>query len=293
MASTASRSLLEESHPLPPTDDMESGSYQHQPSPPSCRRSDTPEVFREEERQRASYSWRIADFGGTIAGRSRDGSVHATDEVFNSASHLSATMLSILGTVLLITESSLQNNAWKIVSFSLYGASLILLFFCSTLHHSIVGSPKVESFLRMMDYLAIYPLIAGTFTPLCLVFYHDSAIGWAFVGVIWGISIVGMLGTAFFFVQIPKWLSMTMYITLGWMGACMTYWLLAVLGWEGFGLFFLGGVCYTGGGYIYTTEQPNPIPGRFGFHEIWHIAVIAGAFSHYCLMYFFVLPWEP
>lgn len=253
---------------------------------------DTPEVFREEARLRASYSWRITDFG-SAGTRSRDGSIHATDEVFNAASHLSATMLSILGTVLLITDSSAQGDAWKIVSFSIYGASLIFLFTCSTLHHSIVGSPRLESFLRMLDYLAIYPLIAGTFTPLCLVFYHDSPIGWAFSSVVWGISIIGMLGTAFHFVQIPKWLSMTMYITLGWMGGCMTYWLLPALGRNGFGLFLLGGVCYTGGGYIYTTEKPNPFPGKFGFHEIWHIAVVVGAFIHWCLMYFYVLPWEP
>ena len=86
---------------------------------------------------------------------------------------------------------------------------------------------------------------------------------------------------------------MTMYITLGWMGACMTYWLLPVLGWQGFALFLVGGIFYTVGGYVFTVEEPNPFPGRFGFHEIWHVAVIAGALSHWCLMYFYVLPWEP
>ena len=143
-----------------------------------------------------------------------------------------------------------------------------------------------------MDYLAIYPLIAGTFTPLCLVYYHDSSIGWAFCSVVWGIAIVGMIFTAMFFDQIPKWASMTMYITLGWMGACMSYWLLPVLGLSGFGLFLFGGVCYTVGGYVYSTETPNPFPGRFGFHELWHIAVMSGAFLHWCLMFFYVLPWE-
>jgi hemolysin III len=242
--------------------------------------------------ERESYTWRIADFG-SIGSRSRDASIHATDEVFNAASHLSATLLSILGTVLLITQSSDQGNPWKIVSFSLYGASLIFLFLCSTLHHSITGTPKVELLLRTLDYVAIYPLIAGTFTPLCLVFYHDSSIGWAFCMVVWGISLLGMVVTSVCFVQIPKWMTMTVYITLGWMGACMTYWLLPMLHWTGFGLFLVGGVCYTGGGFIYTTEQPNPIPGRFGFHELWHIAVISGAFCHWCLMFFYVLPWDP
>jgi len=207
-----------------------------------------------------------------------------------------------LGTVLLIVQScstsqqdqdqSTESMVYKIVSFSIYGASLVNLFACSTLHHSITGPPNVESFLRLLDYLAIYPLIAGTFTPLCLVFYHDSSIGWAFCGCVWGIAIIGMMATASCFIQIPKWLSMTMYITLGWMGACMTYWLIPVLGYSGMGIFLLGGIFYTVGGYVYTTEHPNPFPGRFGFHEIWHVTVCAGALTHWILMYTYVLPWE-
>jgi hemolysin III len=92
--------------------------------------------------------------------------------------------------------------------------------------------------------------------------------------------------------KIPKWMSMTMYVTLGWLGAFMAYWLLAVLGWGGFGLFFLGGVFFTVGGYVYSTEQPNPVPGKFGFHEIWHIFVVLGAATHWLLMYCYVLPWK-
>jgi hemolysin III len=240
-------------------------------------------------------SWKITDFGN-VGEFSRDGSSHTTDEVFNSASHLAATLLSILGTVLLITEASSMSSsktngaAWKIVSFSIYGASLIFLFGCSTLHHALVG--PMEDFLRMMDYLAIYPLIAGTFTPLCLVFYHSKPIGWAFCSTVWGIAILSMILMALYFTKIPKWLSMTTYVTLGWLGACMSYWLLPVLGFGGFFLFLLGGVVYTAGGYVYTMEEPNPWPGRFGFHEIWHVAVVLAAFCHWLLMYFYVLPFD-
>lgn len=155
------------------------------------REAPPPDEDGEDEEQQG-FSWRCADFGH-VGTRSRDGSIHATDEVFNAASHLSATMLSILGTVLLISQSSAQRDAWKIVSFSIYGASLIFLFGASTLHHSIVGPPRVEAFLRTTDYFAIYPLIAGTFTPLCLVFYHDSVVGWSFSAVVWGIAILGMM----------------------------------------------------------------------------------------------------
>jgi hemolysin III len=233
--------------------------------------------------------WRVADFG-QVGERSRDGSIHATDEVFNSASHLAACILSILGSILLIVKSSVMSDPWKIVSFSIYGASLVFLFVASTLHHSLVGR-SIEPLLRKMDYIAIYPLIAGTFTPLCLVYYHDSYIGWTFCSVVWAIAILGIMATATCFEKIPKWLSMTMYITLGWLGACMSYWLFPKMGLGGFALFLFGGIAFTVGGYIFYTEQPNPVPGRFGFHEIWHIAVILGAFFHWLLMYFYVAPY--
>lgn len=236
--------------------------------------------------------WRFTDFGH-VGELSRDGSPHATDEVINAASHLAGSMFSLLGTVILIAASSAQGEPWKIVSFSIYGPSLIFLFVCSTLHHSISASPIIEERLRMLDYLAIYPLIAGTFTPMCLVFYHDSYIGWTFCSVVWALAILGMSATAHMFRKIPKWMSMTAYITLGWLGAFMTYWLLPVIGVGGLSLFVLGGLFYTVGGYIYSTEKPNPIPGRFGFHEIWHVAVMLGAASHWCMMYFYVLPWSP
>uniref|UniRef100_A0A7S2IBF5 Hemolysin III n=1 Tax=Helicotheca tamesis TaxID=374047 RepID=A0A7S2IBF5_9STRA len=236
-------------------------------------------------------NWTIADFGN-VGELSRDGSPHATDEVINASSHLAASMFSLLGSVLLIAESSAQGAPWKIVSFAIYGASLIFLFVASTLHHSIIGSPELVQFLRMIDYFAIYPLIAGTFTPLCLVFYNNSVIGWSFVAVVWFLSGVGMLLTVQMFQKLPKWLSMTFYITIGWIGAFMAKWLMPVIGAEGMGVFVLGGVLYTVGGAIYSAEKPNPIPGKFGFHEIWHIFVILAAATHWCLMYFFVLPWH-
>lgn len=200
--------------------------------------------------------WRFTDFGN-VGELSRDGSVHATDEVFNSASHLVAMLLSLLGSALLIVQSSSLGEPWKIVAFSIYGASLVFLFGASTLHHSLVG-PTIEPFFRMMDYLAIYPLIAGTFTPLCLVFFHHDTIGWTFFGTIWFLAICGMVMTARIFSKIPKWLSMTLYITMGWLGACMTYWLVPYLQIGGLALLILGGVFFTVGGYIFYTEQPNP-----------------------------------
>lgn len=241
------------------------------------------------EKNEKDSSWGIANVGN-LPKVSRDGSVHVTDETFNAASHLCATLFSILGTVLLLTESSAQGNPWKIVSFSLYGTSLIFLFASSTLHHGITGK-EYEPCLRTMDYAAIFPLIAGTFTPLTLVFYHDNSVGWAFCMTVWGLSLLCMILVAVYFEKTPKWVTMTLYVSLGWIGACFTYWLLPVLGVDGFALFILGGIIYSGGGYVFVCETPNPYPGVFGFHEIWHCAVVAAALCHWLLMYFYVLPY--
>ena len=216
--------------------------------------------------------------------------VHSTDKVFNSASHLAATVLFFLGSVLLIVDASARGEPWKIVAFCIYGASLLFLFSMSTLHHGVEG-PWERTF-HMLDYLAIYPLIAGTFTPLCLVYFHAEPIGWAFFATVWFVAILGMIATATCFERIPRWLSMTMYITLGWLGGCMLYWLIPVMGWGGCLWLLLGGVFYTVGGYIFTMERPNPYPGRFGFHEIWHILVVLGAATHWAMMWMYVLPYE-
>ncbi len=170
----------------------------------------------------------------------------------------------------------------------------MFLFGCSTVHHAINASVEVEARLRMLDYLAIYPLIAGTFTPLCLVFLNNSVIGWSFLGVAWLLAIIGMIVTARFGPElIPKWMSMTMYITIGWLGAFLALYIVPFIGISGLFVFMLGGVCYTVGGYIYSSEQPNPYPGKFGFHEIWHCFVILGAFFHFAVMFWWVVPWQP
>ena len=235
--------------------------------------------------------WQFTDFG-VVGETSRDGSIHSTDEVFNSSSHLAALMMSILGSVLLISEASAKGHPWKIAAFSIYGLSLVSLFAASSVHHAITTTPEWEEWFQKLDYLAIFPLIAGTLTPLCLVYLHDSAIGWSFFAVVWTLALVGMFITARWFQKVPKWFTMTMYITLGWLCAFVVFALGPQLTGGGLTLMIVGGVIYTIGGYVYTTEQPNPLPGRFGFHEIWHVAVMLGAACHWCMMYFYVLPWN-
>mmetsp|Transcript_54072 Transcript_54072/g.131255 ORF Transcript_54072/g.131255 Transcript_54072/m.131255 type:complete len:317 (+) Transcript_54072:179-1129(+) len=243
------------------------------------------------EGEEENFYWRFTDVG-QVGERSRDGSIHATDEVFNSVSHLSAFFVSVLGTVLLITKSAAQHAPWKIVSFSIYGSSLCFLFAASTLHHAVTTTPKLELFFQTLDYLAIFPLIAGTFTPLCLVFLHSSVIGWSFFSVVWTLAIISMCIVAHLFEKTPKWMTTTAYVSLGWIGAILGLYLYpSYLDARGMALLILGGVIYSVGGVVFITEKPNPIPSVFGFHELWHCAVIAAAFVHYLLMYFYVLPY--
>ena len=219
---------------------------------------------------------------------SKDKSPHVTDEIFNTASHLTGAILAVLGTVLLVVEAAAAGKIWHIISFGIYGLSLILLFIASSLHHGIDASRRTDDVLRPFDYLAIYPLIAGPYTPSCLVALRGT-LGWSVFGVVWGVAIVGIAMKAAIR-TLPKWVSNTFYLTLGLMSVVMVVPLFSALNIAAVVLLLLGGVFYIAGNIIFTIEKPNPVPGRFGFHEIWHIFVLAGAFLHYLIMYLYILP---
>mmetsp|Transcript_1044 Transcript_1044/g.1479 ORF Transcript_1044/g.1479 Transcript_1044/m.1479 type:complete len:322 (-) Transcript_1044:61-1026(-) len=244
-------------------------------------------------RKQGKYSVKIAVPGETFSkDLSQDQSEHVTDEVFNAASHMVGFMLSLLGTVYLIAEASAHGAPWSIVSFSIYGACMMNLFISSTLHHGLHGSDLINKRFRMLDFCAIYPMIAGTYTPMCIVYLHGQVVGWVFLGSIWAIALMGMgLTIALFPDHLPKWVPFVFYITMGWMSVFLVAALTKYLHWLGLFLLILGGVFYTVGGIIYTSEKPAAlIAGHFGFHEIWHIFVLLGAGSHFALMFYVVLP---
>lgn len=220
---------------------------------------------------------------------SKDCSKHVTDEKINTITHLAGAIFSIPGTVFLIVASSEVEDPWAIVSFAIYGLSLLLLFSASMAHHGINASKKIEKLLRTFDYIAIFPLIAGTFTPLCLLL-ERSAFAWSIFGVIWGLSALGITFKAVF-PNLPKWVFGTLYICMGWMGVFLAGPVLELSGVQGFALLMAGALCYSVGFVIFNIEKPNPLKGKFGFHEIWHILVLLGAFFHYLMMFFAVLPY--
>jgi hemolysin III len=220
--------------------------------------------------------------------QSKDCSPHVTDEVFNTCSHMAAAIFSLLGFGYLVVTASVAAKPWHVVGFSIYGVSLMLLFVASALHHGVNAGPRADRFFRLMDYQAIYLLIAGSFTPICLTVMRGP-LGWTVFGVCWVTAAIGLTLNATL-PRLPKSITNTLYVTMGWLAVTMGMPLYRSSGAVALGLLALGGVCYSLGAVVFATERPNPMPGRFGFHEIWHIFVIAGALSHYVLMWIYILP---
>ncbi len=217
---------------------------------------------------------------------SKDESKHVTDERINTISHLIGSCLAVLGAALLIAQASAQGNVWKIVGLSVYSAALVNLFLFSTLHHGINASRKVNELLRTTDYIAVFVLIAGTVTPLVLVLYRN-VYGWAVFGAVWAIAISGMVLRAVHS-KLPKYITNTLYIVLGWLPVALLgdkphlpLGALLLLG--------VGGLIYSIGFIIYVIEKPNIKPGKFGFHELWHVLVLVAVILHFFLMYNYVL----
>lgn len=213
---------------------------------------------------------------------SKDGSIHVTDEVCNTVISALGALLSIIGSVFLVVRAQLDGNFWQMIAFLVYGFGLVCTFVFSALHHGVNGSPQTNHLLRQFDYFAIYIMIAGTFTPFCLVLLRNP-LGWTVLGIVWGLAIMGIILKAFV-PHVPKWVSLFMYIGMGWLSVVIINPLYQAVHWEGIFVLFLGGFFFTVGGLIYGLEKPNPFPGKFGFHEIWHCLVLCGAASHFYLM---------
>jgi hemolysin III len=210
-----------------------------------------------------------------------------TDERFNAMSHLFGACFALAGAGLLVSQAAAQGDPWKIVGSSIYGLSLVSLFVFSALHHGLDRSPRVNEVLRTLDYDSVFFLIAGTVTPLVLVLFRNTY-GWTVFGAVWAIAVLGIVLRSVWR-QVPKYVTNTLYIALGWLtvllvGADVSLPLGALA------LMAAGGVVYSAGFAIFVIEKPNPWPGVFGFHEIWHVLVVMAALLHYLLVYFYVLP---
>ncbi|WP_428738792.1 PAQR family membrane homeostasis protein TrhA [Sulfurimonas sp.] len=205
--------------------------------------------------------------------------VIAKGERFNTYTHLVGAIGALIGMITLIIVASLDGNVYKIVSVSIYGATLFILYSASTLYHGISGDLK--TFFQRLDFLAIYLLIAGSYTPFTLVTLHGTW-GWSIFSIIWILAIIGIVQE--FFLQENRTTSVVLYILMGWMVLVALNPLLDSLQPAGFWWLLAGGILYTVGVifYVFDTKVPH-------FHGIWHIFVLAGSTAHYITIAFFVL----
>jgi hemolysin III len=204
-------------------------------------------------------------------------------EPFNGASHLLGLLLAGAGTILLLRMAS---GPWQLTAFSIYGATLILLYGVSALYHLLHVSDRPLRALRTLDHIAIYFLIAGTYTPIALVTLHNR-LGWALLATVWLIAAAG-IPFKLFFLDAPVWLSTGTYLAMGYLALVAVVPLARTVPVSGLLWLVAGGVAYTVGAVIHTRKRPDPFPGHFGHHEIWHVLVLAGSACHFVFMIFHV-----
>jgi hemolysin III len=203
------------------------------------------------------------------------------EEIANCIIHGVGVLLSIAGLVILVVVASILGDAWHIVSSSVYGATLVLLYTASTLYHGI-PSPRAKELLKVIDHSAIYLLIAGTYTPYTLVNLRGPW-GWSLFGIIWGLAALGIILKV---IRPKKWVaaSLVLYVGMGWAVVLAIKPLLAVLAPGGMLLLVLGGLSYTLGVVFYVWSR---LPYN---HAIWHVFVLSGSVFHFFSILFYVIP---
>jgi len=203
------------------------------------------------------------------------------EEVANSVTHGIGTVLSVAGLTLLVTLAAIYGDVWRVVSFSIYGSCLVLLYLASTLYHSI-QKPKAKRVFRILDHAAIYLLIAGTYTPFMLVTMRDSW-GWPLFAVVWGIAITGIVFKTFFIGRYET-AATVMYVLMGWLCIIAFKEMMNTIPPAGLVWLVTGGITYTVGVLFYVWEK---LPYN---HAIWHLFVLGGSICHFFGVLFHVLP---
>ncbi|HPC87045.1 MAG TPA: hemolysin III family protein [Smithellaceae bacterium] len=204
-----------------------------------------------------------------------------TQELFNVYSHFAGAVAAVIGTVYLAIAAS--DSASGLVTALIYGISVVFLFSASTLYHAFKKEENELSFWRKMDRLAIFFMIAGTFTPICY-FCLDGSYKWWMIAFQWGLVGVGLI-SQIFFPGAPRKLYAVIYLFMGWSALFTLKQMLANMSSSQAILLVTGGVSFTIGAIIYAVKKPRMIPGIFSFHELFHIMVLIGGILHYAMIY--------
>ena len=208
----------------------------------------------------------------------------------SAITHFIGMLMAIFAAVPLLIKAAHEPSRIYIISLTIYAASLILLYAASTSYHTFDISPKVNTILKKIDHMMISVLIAGSYTPVCLIVLKGKT-GIILLTIVWAIAVAGILIKAFW-VYCPKWVSSVLYIGMGWTCVLAFTQILNNMSPAAFGWLLAGGIIYTAGGVIYALKLPlfNNRHKNFGSHEIFHLFVMGGSACHFVVMYAFLLP---
>jgi hemolysin III len=207
-------------------------------------------------------------------------------EPINGLTHGIGALLAVVGLVLLLYNAIAAGSVSKIVAYTIFGSSMVLLYASSSLYHSLPVKEKTLQLFRKLDHVMIYVLIAGSYTPICLLVL-DEDWRWIIFSAVWCVALIGII-KKIVWTNVPHWLSLTFYLAMGWVGIFLFPSIIQKMP-VGFLLWIIaGGLSYTVGAVIFGVQKPNPIPDWFGHHEIWHLFVMMGTFSHFWAFYWFL-----
>jgi hemolysin III len=209
-------------------------------------------------------------------------------EPVNGLTHLTGGLLASIGLIVLLVTAASEGRTDQLVAFGIFGFSLITLYSASALYHLLPLSPLGVARLRRVDHMSIFLLIAGTYTPFCLLALDG---GWqvALLCLIWGLALCGIL-LKLLWMEAPRWLAVALYLGMGWVALVAAPALFRAVPAGGMAWVLAGALVYSAGALIYGLKRPNPVPGVFGFHELWHLFVMAGSACHFWAVLGYIAP---
>lgn len=208
----------------------------------------------------------------------------------SAITHGIACVMAILAAAPLLLKAAREPDNLYVIAMGIFILSMILLYAASTIYHSLDVNEKVNRRLRKMDHMMIFILIAGSYTPVCLLVL-DKKTGILLCAGVWAAALLGIAVKALW-ITCPKWFSSVLYIGMGWLCVLAFSQIFSAMSRQGFGWLLAGGIIYTIGGILYAFKTPafDARHKNFGSHEIFHLFVMGGSFCHFIVMYFFVMP---
>jgi hemolysin III len=209
-------------------------------------------------------------------------------EPVSGLTHAVGGVLAVVGLGVLLATAASTGRLDQLLAFGIFGLSLVALYAASALYHLLPLSPAGVARLRRLDHMTIFVLIAGTYTPFC-VLALDGGWRWGLLALIWSLALCGVM-LKLRWMDAPRWLSVALYLGMGWIAVIAASELVRAVPPGGIAWVLSGGLVYSAGALAYGLKRPDPVPGVFGFHEVWHIFVLAGSACHFWAVLHYIAP---